>query len=64
MFRYNQLCLDTISIQLIMNCLIALILYALMTGFLSMIALWFGFRKKSIIGTIVAACIIISVYVN
>lgn len=55
------LCLDTISIQLIMNCLIALILYALMTGFLSMIALWFGFRKKSIIGTIVAACIIISV---
>lgn len=55
------LCQDTINIGLILNCVLSMFCYSLAAGLLGIISLWFGFRKKSVIVTIVSACIIVSV---
>ncbi len=54
------LCLDTIDIGLILNCVWSVLCYSVSAGLLGIISLWFGFRKKSTIVTIVSACIVVS----
>lgn len=55
------LCQDTIDTGLILNCISSILCYSLSAGLLGIISLWFGFRKKSTIVTIISACIIASV---
>lgn len=55
------LCPDTIDTGLILNCISSMLCYSLSAGLLGIISLWFGFRKKSTIVTIISACIIASV---
>lgn len=55
------LCQDTIDTGLILNCIASILCYSLSAGLLGIISLWFGFRKKSTIVTIISACIIASV---
>lgn len=55
------LCPDTIDIGLILNCISSMLCYSLLAGLLGIISLWFGFRKKSAIVTIISACIVVSV---
>lgn len=55
------LCSDTIDIGLILNCITSMLCYSLSAGLLGIISLWFGFRKKSAIVTIISACIVVSV---
>lgn len=55
------LCPDTIDIGLILNCISSMLCYSLLAGLLGIISLWFGFRKKSTIVTIISACIVVSV---
>ena len=56
------LCPDTIDIGLILNCISSMLCYSLSAGLLGIISLWFGFRKKSTIVTIISACIVVSVF--
>ena len=55
------LCPDTIDTGLILNCISSMLCYSLSAGLLGIISLWFGFRKKSTIVTIISACIVVSV---
>jgi len=55
------LCPDTIDIGLISNCISSMLCYSLSAGLLGILSLWFGFKKKSTIVTIISACIIASV---
>ena len=55
------LCQDTIDIGLILNCVSSMLCYSVSAGLLGIISLWFGFRKKSTIVTIISACIVVSV---
>lgn len=55
------LCPDVIDINLVLNCILSLFYYSLVAALLGFISLWIGFLKKSIVVTIVSACIIVSV---
>lgn len=55
------LCQDTIDTGLILNCISSMLCFSLSAGLLGIISLWFGFRKKSTIATIISACIVVSV---
>lgn len=49
---------DIVSLGLVLTSIIYLVCYALMAAFCGVVSGWIGFRKQSIIVTIVAACII------
>ncbi len=49
---------DSISLRLILTSIIYLIGYALIASFCGIVSSWIGFKKKSVIATIVASCII------
>lgn len=52
------LCPDTMDMKLILNCILSLLCYSLMAALLGLISCWFGFIKKSMIATIISACVI------
>lgn len=54
------LCSDTITFNLILGSVLSAIAYSLIAALLGVVSLWFGFLKKSISVTIVAAVIIVS----
>lgn len=56
------LCQDTIDVGLILNCILFLFCYSLIAALLGLISLWFGFMKKSMIVTIISACVIVSIF--
>ena len=47
--------------KLALHCVADTIICALIAGFCGMLSLWIGFMKKSVIATIVASCVIITV---
>lgn len=49
---------DIVSLRLILTSSIYLVCYALIAAFCGIISSWIGFRKQSVIATIVASCII------
>lgn len=49
---------DSLSLGLILTSIIYLFSYALLSSFSGIVSSWIGFRKKSVIATIVASCII------
>lgn len=49
---------DSISLRLILTSIIYLIGHALIASFCGIVSSWIGFKKKSVIATIVASCII------
>lgn len=49
---------DIVSLGLILTSSIYLVCYALIAAFCGIISSWIGFRKQSVIATIVASCII------
>lgn len=55
------LCADTLNISVVISSLLSTLGFVLMSGLLGIISLWFGFLKKSVAVTIVAACIIASI---
>lgn len=55
------LCQDTINAGLILNCILFLFCCSLIAALLGVISLWFGFIKKSVIVTIISACVIVSI---
>lgn len=55
------LCQDTINTGLILYCILFLLCCSLVAALLGVISLWFGFIKKSIIVTIISACVIVSI---
>ena len=54
----RPICADEISAAIIIYSFLSLICYSLLAGILGVIALWFGFGKRSVTVTIVAAVII------
>ncbi len=52
------ICNDNINFELILKTIIHLICYALISGFCGIISSSIGFKKKSVITTIVSSCII------
>lgn len=52
------ICIDAITIELVTRSIIDLISYAIIASCCGIISGWIGFRKKSPIGTVIAACII------
>ena len=55
---FIHLCADEISLGIILKSLLLLVSYSLLSGVWGMVALWFGFKKQSVIITIVAAVVI------
>ncbi len=55
------ICADTLKLTTFFSSLLSLLCYSLLSGVLSIVSLWFGFWKKSISTTIVAAVIISTV---
>ena len=49
---------DIVSLGLILTSIIYLVCYTLMAAFCGIVSSWIGFRKQSVIATIVASCII------
>lgn len=49
---------DIVSLGLILTSIIYLVCYALIAAFCGIVSSWIGFRKQSVIATIVASCII------
>lgn len=52
------ICIDTITIELVIRSVIYLISYSFVASCCGIVSGWIGFRKKSTIGTVIAACII------
>ena len=55
---FFPICTDTLNLPTLLGSLLSLLCYSLLSGTLSIIALWFGFWKKSVSATIIAATII------
>lgn len=55
------ICQDVLSFSVIINTLIKLLVYSVMAAAAGSIALWFGFRQKSVLTTIISAVILIVV---
>ncbi len=53
------LCPDRVTISMIIKSILLLLCYSMMSGFLGIISLWIGFYKRSIVATIIAACIMV-----
>lgn len=53
---------QTLTLTVVMNSLVSLFLFSLLAGLLGILAIFIGFRKKSIAGTIVAGCIIACIF--
>lgn len=53
-----QICTDALTVKTIIRGILSLICYSIITGLWSVVALWFGFVKKSTTKTIIAAVII------
>ena len=52
------ICIDSITVELIIKIIINLVNCALISGCCGVISGWIGFKYKSIIGTIISSCII------
>lgn len=49
---------DIVSLELILTSVMYLVCYAMISAFCGIVSSWIGFRKQSVIATIVASCII------